>query len=245
MIKRGLLFFALIGLTNILWAQDEEEKKVEYEEPFEIPGNMLVDIGFNFLRDEGDALDLGFWGSKSIGIYYMYEWTWENSHFSINPGLGVGLEKYDFGNNFTLSQNDSTTTTLPFDSAFQANIFTFEEINKSKLAATYIEIPLEFRYYKNRRDHQRGFRIALGVKGGIRVGSHTKIKYEENGESIKLKEKRDFNLNPVRLSALGRVGFGGFSVFYEQALTNLFKEGEGPGGTEASYFKIGISFIGF
>lgn len=237
------------SLITVYGQEEEAEEKVTYEEPFEVPGNVIIDLGFNFLRNDG-GVETGFWGSKSVGIYYLYEKTWENSHFSINPGIGVGLEKYDFRDDYTIVEttNDEgieVTDIVFFDEEFLAENG-IVEIRKSKLAAEYVEVPLEFRYYKNKRNHDVGLRVALGVKGGFLFTSRTKLKFEaEDGDNDILKEKNDFHLNRFRASAYGRIGFGGFNLFYEQGLTDLFQNDQGPNGTDASYFKFGISFIGF
>ncbi|MEM7548049.1 MAG: outer membrane beta-barrel protein [Bacteroidota bacterium] len=245
-----LLFIIVIYTSTILLAQEDEKKQNRYEDPFEVPGNVIVDLGFNFLSDDG-GVETGFWGSKSVGIYYMYEKTWKDSHFSINPGIGVSLEKYDFRDDFTLAESIDEdgfefTEFVALDSAFQAGTLGSTEIRKSKLAAEYIEIPLEFRYYQNKKNHDRGLRVAIGIKGGFLFTSRTKIKYEAlDGDNVILKEKNDFHLNGLRWSAFGRIGLGGLNLFYEQGLSNIFESGQGPLATDARYFKVGISFIGF
>jgi hypothetical protein len=245
MYKYILLTFLLLPFT--LLAQDDETT-TEYEPAFEVPGEVVVDFGWNFLRDN-ENLDVGFWGSKSISLYYLYEYPNERTHFTVNVGLGVGLEKYDFEDSYTLEnvrENGQTQTNrVELDSAFNASVFMFDDIRKSKLAANYVEIPLEFRWYQFKSDHKRGFRISAGIKGGILFSSHTKIVYEEQGDRLKRKVKDDFNLNRFRWSLSGRIGWGPASVFYEHGMSSLFDGVKGPGGVQPTYWKIGVSLVGF
>jgi hypothetical protein len=77
--------------------------------------------------------------------------------------------------------------------------------------------------------------LAGGVIGGVNIGSHTKIKYENNKE----KEKRNFNINPFKYDLTGRIGFGDFCIFVNYSMTSLFKIDKGP---ELYPLTVGISF---
>ncbi|MEM7549905.1 MAG: outer membrane beta-barrel protein [Bacteroidota bacterium] len=224
---------------------DEEENR--YEKSYEVPGNVIVDFGFNFLNNSSGDFETGFWGSKSLSLTYMYAFEWEDSHFSINPGIGITFEKFDFREDFTLSidrnEESEAVRLVEFDARFDN--FDFSSIEKSKLAAHYIDIPLEFRYYKNKHNKDRGLRLSVGVLASIFLTGHTKIVYENDQERFKNRVRNDFNLNPFQLGIIGRVGIGGFNVFVKNRFTQLFESDQGPEQTEASYFTLGLSFIGF
>lgn len=205
----------------------------------DFPGTLQIDFGFNFLQDEPDQMELSLWGSKIINLYYMYEIQLGTSRFTFNPGFGVGLEKYAFDNDVSLSN-------IPDSSQIQ--IISLEglgEIKKSKLAASYFDIPLELRFHLNKNDFKKSFKVAVGGKVGVLFASHTKIKFEEDSETKKLKDKERFELNRFRYGVHGRIGIGGFSVFYYQELSELFSDGSGPEATGATAFKVGVSFGAF
>lgn len=202
----------------------------------DFPGTLLIDFGFNFLHDEPDDMELGFWGSKIVNIYYMSEIQLGESRFSINPGFGVGLEKYSFDNDITL-QNDPGTEQVAL-----VALEGFEDIKKSKLAANYFDIPVELRFHLNKDDFKKSLKFAIGGKAGILFSAHTKIKFEEDDETKKIKDKETFELNRIRYGVQGRIGIGSFNVFYYQELSELFSDGNGPEGTDANSFKIGVSF---
>ena len=115
-------------------------------------------------------------------------------------------------------------------------------VKKSKLTSLYLTVPLllEFQIpvkYKTRRVH-----MSAGVVGGLRLGSHTKIKYKSNGNKHKDKDHDDFNLNTLRYSAQVRVGYRSLNFFATYGLNGLFEKNDGP---ELDPFTVGITLITF
>ena len=201
------------------------------------PGSLVFDLGFNFLNDEPEDMKLNFFGSKIFNVYYMYEIRLGNSAFSFNPGLGLGLEKCRFDKNVTLATNNEGTAIVPLSEDW--------DVKRSKLAANYVDIPIELRFHANKDNFRKSFKVGIGAKAGILFNSHSKIRYKEDGDNKTLKSKEPFNLNRFRYGVQGRIGIGSFSVFYYQELSSLFKDGKGPEGTDASPFKVGISLYAF
>ena len=119
------------------------------------------------------------------------------------------------------------------------------EIKKSKIAANYIDIPVEFRFHVNKENHDQGFRAAIGGKVGFLFDGHTKIKYEEDGDNKKIKQKDNFNLQRFRYGVTARIGFPGINLFGYYSLSELFESGRGPDETTATSFNLGISISGF
>lgn len=203
----------------------------------DFPGSLVLEFGFNFLNDYPDEMELGFFGSKAFNVYYMYEFRIGNSPISFNPGFGLGLEKYSFDNNITLNMAEGGTEIVELSDTW--------DVKKTKLAANYFDIPLELRFHLNKDNFRKSFKIGIGGKAGILFASHTKVKYEENGDNKILKAKESFDLSRFRYGVQGRIGIGGFSLFYYQELSELFKDGKGPEATAATPFKIGLAFHAF
>ncbi len=250
--KRFLLWllFSCISLF-ILANNGPQTKKIDPKDTLglkhvqarpDIPGTLLIDFGFNIFQNNLPEMELGNFGSKALNFYYYFDYSIGNSHFSINPGLGFGLDKYSFDNNVTLVNSGSI---LGIQVVQLVDILPSADIQKSFLAANYFDIPLEFRYNSKKNDHQRSFKVAIGGKIGVLLTSHTKIKYKEEGTTIKLKNKQDFNLNKFRYGVHGRVGVGGFNVFFYYGLSELFKNNKGPQATDVTTMNLGISIAGF
>ena len=233
-----ITLLALLFSSSIALAQEDADARKTLEYP-DLPGHLIIDFGFNFWSGGADTLDLDFWGSKSVGLHYMGNIELGNSPFSLNAGLGLSLEKYDFQNLVTITEANGTT-----EVASLADLYPNSGFAKTKLAANYLEIPLEIRYRASRNNPQRGFKVSIGVRAGILLNSHTKVKINSGNESI-VKVKDDFNLNSFRGTAIGRIGFGSFNLFYERSLTQLFKDGNAPEGENPTPFKVGFSFTAF
>jgi len=94
-------------------------------------------------------------------------------------------------------------------------------------------------------DPGRSFKVSLGFKFGVLYDSFTKIKYRQDSETKKLKDKQNYNLNPIRYGVLFRIGAGSFSAFANYTLSPLFKDGEGPDGAKINNFTVGLTLAAF
>ena len=210
----------------------------------DIPGTLLIDLGFNIFQNNLPDMELGNFGSKVLNFYYYFDYSIGNSHFSFNPAFGFGLDKYSFDKDVTLVNSGNNLIEV----AQIVDILPISptaDIIKSKLAANYFDIPVEFRFNSKKNDHRRSFKVAIGGKIGVLLTSHTKIKYKEEGTTIKLQNKQDFNLNKFRYGAHARVGVGGFNVFFYYGISELFKNNKGPQNTSVTTMNLGISIAGF
>ena len=190
----------------------------------DIPGTITLELGLNTALDAPDRFDHGFWGSRTINVYYTYEMQIGSSNFSIVPGFGLSLKRFKFKNGATLGydEEDSLKLFLPEETA----AITGEK--KSQLITNYFEVPLELRFTSNPDDPNRAFKMAFGGRIGYLYDAMTKMKYREEGETKQFKDKQNFNLNRFRYGIYGKLGLGNFSIFGYYNLTTLFEEGKGP-----------------
>lgn len=242
-----LVFFFFSTLANDNNSRPTSPQKTSQAARPNVPGDLIIDFGVSLLSNAPDQMDLRLLGSRAVNFYYLYHVKFgPTSNFSFNPGFGVGIENFNFSNDITL-------TNIPTqDGANQVNIVELNDLispdadfRKSKLAVTYFDIPMELRFHLNRDNHDRGLKIAVGGRVGVRLDAHTKVKYDLNDNTRKLKQKESFQLNGLRYGVHGRMGFGALTLFYYQNLSQLFQDGEGPGGTDANSFMAGVSFILF
>jgi len=202
----------------------------------DLPGALRIQLGFNFLIDNPESMDIGFWGSKAFNAQYLYSVRLGKSAFSLHPGFGIGTDKFSFDENVTLVRNlDNTISLEPLD------VLEFGEVKKTKLATTYIEVPLELRFHFNKNNFKKSIKLAVGGKVGILISSHTKIKNERLGEGQKLKTKDRFELNRFRYGLEGSLGIAGISVYYYYALNDMFEKGLGPEATETFQTQVGLA----
>lgn len=113
------------------------------------------------------------------------------------------------------------------------------------LVTNYLEVPLEFRYDTRPNDIARSFSWAIGGRIGVLASSLMKVKYKEEGEMIKLKDKKSYGLNPIRYGVYTRIGIGGFNWFAFYNLSEMFEKDKGPEATMMNTMTVGISINGF
>ena len=217
-----------------------ETKKINAQP--DVPGVLVIDLANNIWQNAPEDLKLNPWGSWTVNIYYLYEFDVSQS-LSWNMGLGVGLEKYRFDRDFTLgtTADDSQTLSVPLTEAVPRA----DSYKKTNLAANYFDIPMELRWYMDRNNKRRSLKLALGGKLGFLFDSHTKVKYEENGQTKKLKDKQRFNIKSPRYGVYGRLGFASVSFFYYYGITEFFDSNKGPDNTRVKTMSVGISISGF
>ncbi len=239
----SLFIFCIAAVTTDVVAQsasDDTFGPKERKGRPDVPGTFLIELGWNNLLEAPASMDTKIFGSRTLNLIYFYDIQIGNSKFSFLPGIGVGLDRYSFDNNVTLSQG------FDADNNLVVSVDTLTtDLDKSMLVSNYFDIPLEFRFHTNPSDKKRSFNVGVGFKGGVRFGSMTKIKYDDGSENVKEKDKKSFDLNRFRYGLTGRIGIGGFNFFYYHSLSELF-DGNGPQGTDTTTnFTVGLSFKGF
>jgi Outer membrane protein beta-barrel domain len=215
-------FVFLFGISLTVFGQTEAPKKMSRRP--DIPGTFALEFGFNQDLSAPNEFDLGFWGSRSANLYYQYDIRILKSSFSFVPGIGLSLERFKFSNDNTMGYADGDLESIVMIPPADAG---FTDIKKSQLITNYIDVPLEIKYSTKPDDPARSFKISVGGRVGYLYDSFTKLKYKEDGEVKKLKNKEDFNLNKFRYGLSGRIGIGNFSFFCYYNLTPLFEEGKG------------------
>ncbi len=252
--KPGLTLL-LCATTVIAFAQLEAETKRKGMP--DIPGTFMVEYGFNWFSAPPQGLSKGFWGSRTINFYYQYDKQFGSSKWSVHSGLGLALERYKllyYKQPFADTVLKVNTPTLILDGSGKT-IFTSsgavlygdttKSATKSMFITNYIDVPVEFRFTTNPNDPAKSFKAALGGRFGVLMNAQTKLKYQENGETKKLKDRQDFNLNQFRYGAFARIGVGNVYLSFYYNFNDMFKEGRGPGGTTTSNYTLTLSLASF
>ena len=240
--KYALLCLSILLITGSLSAQTEEnQEKTTFSDEPELNGTVMFDFGLNMLIDAPSAMGTKLLQSRSAGLYYMRQFPL-GKKLSFNPALGFTVEKYSFDEHITLNYVDdgsgAGTTVLDIDTLGAISL------TKSALATTYLEAPVEFRYFFKGNESNDGAYLALGGFVGFRLESHTKVKFEEEGIKKLTKKRDDYQQKNLRYGLHARVGFKGVNLFYKQSFSSIFGS-EGPSGTvDTSYRTIGISISG-
>ncbi|MEO7834314.1 MAG: porin family protein [Ginsengibacter sp.] len=178
--------------------------------------------------------------SRGFNAYLMLNKPFKGSpKFSLGIGLGISTS------NITFKKMDVDLKAAPGLLPFTA-LDSSDHFKKYKLATSYLEIPLEFRYTSKPNDPNKSIKAALGLKVGTLVNAHTKGKTLQNETGTTLndfveKENSKRFLNTTHFMATARVGYGIFSLFGSYQLNKLLKDGAGP---DIKLYQIGITLSG-
>lgn len=230
---RQLIYVLVLTSFHVLQGQEATLNRPDF------PGELMIDVGLNYWNSTPEELTQSGWSSKSVGIYYSKRKHFA-SHLVLNYGLGIGLEKIDLGESNTLfSQNDEVTIDdFPFDIADSP-------ISKNRLAITYIDLPIDFRFYPKGTEEGEGLFVGVGGIVGLRMSSQVKWKYPEDGEDVVLKTKGAYDLNPIRYGYQIRAGFRGIHFFVKHYLSETFNGAIDNEGTNPQMTTVGINITGF
>lgn len=242
----ALLLFALttFGQTETAPATTSTPTK-RYSRP-DIPGTFAIEIGVNNAASKPEKFDLGFWGSRTINLYYSYDLRLFKSKMSLVPGIGLSLERFKFRNENVMNVYPNGDS-LKFLSPTQAGL---PGMKKSQLITNYLDVPIELRYSSRPDDPTRSFKFGIGYRVGYMIKAYTKIKYTEDGDTHKVKDSQDFHLQRFRHGVFAKIGLGNVSLFGYYNLTPFFQPGKGPVekkivSPDFNTFTVGISFASF
>ena len=149
-------------------------------------------------------------------------------YFGITTGLGFSFTSVALKNNYVLVDTP--------DSIY-AFMDTVNNYSKNKLKAAYLTVPLLLEFNTN-IDSDKSFYLAAGVVGGVRLTSKTKRKGVIAGDKFTVKNKGTYALNPFKLDAAVRLGYGDVGVFANYSLLPLFDTGK---TSEAYPLTFGLS----
>lgn len=221
------------GGTEIIWGKGKHRKNPDrfqgHWEGIEFGFNSFAkaDYGMyapafdNFMSlNQGKSLEFDFnFYELNIGLAKNY--------VGLVSGMGLSFNNYRFQNPFTLKREQNMTTPIALDP---------ENLSKTKLAVSYLTVPLLLEFQIPVNNNEGRLFINGGIVGGVKIGSHTKVKYGDNKE----KDRSGFNLNSFNYAATARIGYKDICLFAKYSLTPLFEDDKGP---DLTPFTIGISFL--
>jgi len=188
-------------------------------------GGLDMPTGFEFL-------ELKYEKSTNFNInFFQQSFSIIGNKFGFVTGLGIQWYNYRFSNNVVIKADSSVIYGYHDKTPNRSYI-------KSKLTASYLVLPLIFEFQTNPHHNSRSFHIGVGVVGGVRLGSHSKQVYTENGGGdTKPKTYDSFHLQPFRLDGTVRIGWGPLNLYGNYSIIEMYRNGSGP---ELYPFTIGL-----
>lgn len=232
---KKIISTAIIATTLHLsgFAQETTEKASEIKKPSS--DFLMIQLHHDGWNQTGEeTANTGGLG-RGISAYLMYDFKLgkkETTHFSFAAGVGFSANNIYFKDQ--LPNLKTTDRILTF-------MNTPEDQKSHKYNTTFIEAPLELRYFGNANNRNKGLKVAIGTKVGLLMGSHTKYSEPISGTYVVQKvSAKKFN-QTWKMAPYVRVGWGNFSVFAQYNITSLYKVNEGP---EIFPYSIGLTISG-
>ena len=264
-----LLFFCTPAHTwahkapELLYTEQTASKKVSGPSPY---FSFRKSGSWNGFYGAPDGMQLKHWYSRTTRQHFCWNIP-ILPYLTFSIGAGLAQESYTFAQPCILQRSKtgtevvvrhlrgrarleiSMTDSLDSDQAQLPSCKVFIDLKKAKdtvpptsLSVHYIELLLpEFRINTNRKAPEAGLWASIGGIIGMRWGQATQyVNDKQYGEDVQTTRSESFHLSDYRLGFKAQVGWHGISIFYTQALTDLFKEGMGPNGIRP--WSIGVSF---
>ncbi len=212
---------------------DDEDEVFEFDFDDDEPGFDAHWAGFefglnNFLNNDYkmqmpaglEFMELNTGKSWNINLNLLeYDHHLIGKHFGIATGLGLEFNDYRFDNLLPIKKgDDGVAPELQYDNPNY-------NVEKAKLTTTYITVPLILELQGPFTKDNDKMYISAGVIGGLKIGSHTKVKYKDaDGDDKKDKNRSDFHLSPFRYGYTVRAGIGFVKLFANYYATPLFEK---------------------
>lgn len=217
---------------------DSTEKKKAYKNVRTRYGILEAGInGYHATATGFDAPDgypefaLNYAKSINVNVHlFQQRVNLVKRHVNLKYGLMLGFHDYRLA--------DRQQTILP-----RQPTLAFTEIDettkKSKLSATYLNLPVMLNFESKPGKSKNSFHLNAGGYAGVLLGARTKYKTATND---KFKSKDDFGLSQIQYGLTGSIGFGHFNLYANYALSEMFATGKGP---SVNPFSVGIILIPF
>jgi len=201
------------------WKKERERRKKRFN------GNWRgIEFGMNSYLNTDHKFPPGFlsiydgkaWNVNLNFFQYSFNFT-RNGRLGLVTGIGIRLQNYRFANNNSIMKD---STGFIVEKPYTQNL------KKSKLIVDYLTVPAIIEFHTGR--YRNGFRIGLGVIGSLKCRSLTKVKWYEEGDKKKEKNKGDYNISPLDYALTARLGVDNFEVYANYSMVPLFKKGQGP-----------------
>ena len=215
----------IIGLTI---KGGKESKPVKYD--FRTVSGLVVSAGLNNAIMDGASLSDSPYKIGGSGYFELgFQWrtrVFKNSNaVRLRYGLSFQWNKYDLKDNQFFVQNGNNTTIETFPT----------DLRQAKFRTTNLVVPIYFEFGQSTkvekedrvRYYNRGLKFGIGGYAGLNIGARQKLWYKEDGDRVKQKIKRDYNVNPFVYGVGAYIGLDDVSLFAKYDLSETFKSG-GP-----------------
>lgn len=204
---------------------DGKQSKRKYDR--RTSSDLIFAFGLNNVITKGQSLNdspykIGGSRFTEIGL------VWKTRVFEDNNWL-----RLKYGLSFQFNGLKPTDNNYLVDTGSETELQEFsEDLDKSKFRLDNLVIPVHFEFGPSKKIEKDGyfrysthnqFKVGLGGYAGLKLGARQKLKYDEDGESVKQKLTGSYNTNNFVYGLSGYIGFDDISVYVKYDLNTIFK----------------------
>lgn len=222
---RGRDIDTTIVMEDFTEFEDPQAKKLKFD-------RGVTYLYSPMLRDLPDGVDQMAMGrGLSITTFYQFRLA---SFASFAPGFTLGDESYYY---------DVKTYNPDVSSLINGGMGNTDSSNISlnRLRQTFIDIPVEIRFFTNKLKKSNRLKLALGGQVGYQIDAMRKFRLTD-GEIAKFKRSDELdNLERLRYGVRARIGYGviGVQVLY---MVSDFLKDQPTNGKAPGSMMVGITF---
>lgn len=203
-----------------------------------------IELGFDNLTTSNYNLNIpapqSFLTTR-LGSSYHFAINLFESNFNIVKGRlaiasGLGIEHISF-------RMDQDSVLDANASSVKPRLDITQKLNSNRFTLTNFNVPLLLKYNSSPDRNKKRFHIAAGVIGTW--DPYATLYWTSTANSYEEKHEYDYDnkVNPFRLSATVRIGYGNLKLFANYGLTPLFKST--VSSNEVHIAQVGITLISF
>lgn len=201
-----LAFMLVFGVFDNIQAQlisESAKKKVT------VGADVYTDIWMN-VPDNISTRTI----NQGANVFLMYNLPLSEKVTTF--AVGLGFSNHNMYGDFTI--DDIKADSIVFKPIPSTVVY-----QKSKMALTTIDLPLELKFRFN-----NDVKIGLGFKMGYVIDSKTKYVGDIDGTEHKIKDIKIENLQKFTYGATFKVGYKFFNLFANYQISKVFEDGKGP-----------------
>jgi hypothetical protein len=214
------------GDKLIFIGKESKDAKKKYDK--RTYNDLVFAFGFNNALIEGQSLDNSPYKIGGSGFIELgYDWKrriFKDSNFwRLKYGFSFQWNKFDLKDNKFLVNTDGMISLEEFP----------VELDKAKFRTTNLVFPFHIEFGPSKKIDKKKFfrysnykklRVGLGAYAGFNIGSMQKLKYKEDGNKIKDKKHKDFEVSDLVYGLSGYLGVGSSALYIKYDLSPVFKK---------------------
>ena len=208
-------------------SSDTISKNKQFKIESRTDSRFILGFGFNNSFNENDFgnENYKFAGSR----YFSFGWNWSTRVFKYSNFL-----RFNYGVEFQFNGLKPQDNQIFVENGNQTVLETFEvELDKSKFRMDNVIIPLHLELTNSRKKITKdqytyftdpGVKFGFGGFVGLNLLNTQKLKYKENGDNFKVKQRTDMNTNNFLYGISTYIGWDNVQLYGQYNLNPLFSD---------------------